>query len=86
MLKNIKKKCLYEPTICRDCKEKVPRKDIEVHLDSKCPKRLTECNVCHEQIPTRTLPSHQSDSKTKCINAMQCPNHCDIKVILKKKS
>lgn len=69
---HLKKKCIAALVECKDCKQKVSRKQRQYHLLHECPKRNFECKYCKKQDSYENIMTHINEECPQC--TITCEN------------
>ena len=63
--------CSYRPFPCSLCKDTVPFRSLEYHMENECEKRPVTCKDCHQKIPYFQVENHKNECPeldTTCLN------------------
>ena len=72
--------CQLEVIICsNECGEKLKRRDLTSHVETRCPRRKVNCQYCHNAIEYRLI---EAQHKKECPKLpLPCPNRCEVDAI-----
>ena len=77
-------KCSYQLVPCDHCRLPVQRSLLAAHMASEC---MYWCNGCQREVRTADRERHERQSdeyKYWCVDAVLCPNQCDLDLVLHK--
>ncbi|KAK5129335.1 hypothetical protein LTR08_003593 [Meristemomyces frigidus] len=60
--KDVAQGCLHYGVSCLECREAMPKSNLEAHWQSECHDRLVSCKLCDEGVYYRELERHQSET------------------------
>ena len=72
--------CQLEVITCsNECGEKLKRRDLTSHVETKCPRRKVNCQYCHNAIEYQFI---EAQHKEECPRLpLPCPNGCEVDAI-----
>ena len=79
---HLKKQCLFEATVCYDCRQSIQRAKLEVHKSKECPKRPFVCLHCSMSSTYEDITEHHLPQCAEKL--VPCPNKCGNEVIQHK--